>query len=178
MPFFNRRRFLMSTAIASAVLSLPAMAMPAGGVVHQVSTDLLDIGYYEAGPEAGRPILLLHGADGDLERFAGVVPQLVAQGFRVIVPFLRGHGTTTPLDKAAPVSTQEVVLGQDVLDLMNALHIPEAVLAGFDLGGHAVTAAATLRPSRCVALVTVNSAPQPALAEVLVQMVRMGKWRT
>jgi pimeloyl-ACP methyl ester carboxylesterase len=178
MSFFNRRRFLMSSAIASVVLSLPAMAAPAKWTIRQVRTDLLDIGYYDAGPEEGRPIILLHGADGDLERFAEVVPHLVSQGLRVVVPYLQGHGSTTPLDKAAPASIQEVVLGQDVLDLMNALHIPEAVLGGFDLGGRAVTAAATLRPSRCVALVTVNSAPQPALAEVLGQMARMGTWRT
>ncbi|MGH8410040.1 MAG: alpha/beta fold hydrolase, partial [Pseudomonas sp.] len=77
MSFFNRRRFLISTAIASVALSLPVMATPARWTIRQVSTDLLDIGYYEAGPEGGRPIILLHGADGDLERFAEVAPYLV-----------------------------------------------------------------------------------------------------
>jgi pimeloyl-ACP methyl ester carboxylesterase len=180
---FNRRRFLISTAVATAALSLgntlPAMAVQSPSwPILQASTDVLDIGYYQAGPEEGRPIILLHGAGGDIHGFAEVVPPLVSQGLRVIVPYLRGHGSTTLLDKGAPNTVQEAVLGQDVLDLMNALHIPEAVLAGFDLGGRAATAAATLRPSRCVALVSVNSPPQSTFADVLVQLARTGKWRT
>lgn len=175
----NRRRFLLSAAAGAAAITLadivPAMAAPtpasssqAAGIpasgkpltrfpIKQVSTDLLDVGYYEAGPEEGRPIILLHGFPYDIHSYVDVAPMLAAQGFRVIVPHLRGHGTTRFLDKDTPRSGQQAALGQDVLDLMNALHIPEAVLAGYDWGGRAACVAAALKPTRCVGLVSVNS---------------------
>lgn len=175
----NRRRFLLSAAAGAAAITLadrvpamaastPASTSPAAGTpvsgkpltrfpIKQVSTDLLDVGYYEAGPEEGRPIILLHGFPYDIHSYVDVAPMLAAQGFRVIVPHLRGHGTTRFLDKDTPRSGQQGALGQDVLDLMNALHIPEAVLAGYDWGGRAACVAAALKPSRCVGLVSVNS---------------------
>lgn len=175
----NRRRFLLSAAASAAAMTLadmvPAMAAdtpasstqsagkPASGKpltrfpIKQVSTDVLDVGYYEAGPEDGRPILLLHGFPYDIHSYVDVAPMLVAHGFRVIVPHLRGHGTTRFLDKDTPHSGQQGALGQDVLDLMNALHIPEAVLAGYDWGGRAACVAAALKPTRVVGVVSVNS---------------------
>ncbi|NWA03634.1 alpha/beta fold hydrolase [Pseudomonas gingeri] len=173
---FNRRRFLLSAAAGAAAIGLadmaPALASTNQGAapyqrrsskaltrfaLRQVSTELLDIGYYEAGPENGRPVILLHGYPYDIHSYVDVAPLLAAQGFRVIVPHLRGHGTTRFLDNATPRSGQQAALGQDVLDLMNALHIPEAVLAGYDWGGRAACVAAALRPSRVVGLVSVNS---------------------
>jgi pimeloyl-ACP methyl ester carboxylesterase len=79
------------------------------------------------------------------------------KAIRVIVPHLRGHGTTRFLDAATPRSGQQAAIGQDVIDLMDALHIPEAVLAGYDWGGRAACVVAALRPSRVVGLVSVNS---------------------
>jgi pimeloyl-ACP methyl ester carboxylesterase len=175
----NRRRFLLSAAAGAAAITLadivPAMAaeaaapaIPAAGKqaasgsltplpTKQIRTDLLDVGYHEAGPENGRPIFLLHGYPYDIHSYAEVAPLLAAQGFRVIVPHLRGHGSTTFLDKTTPRSGQQGALGQDVLDLMNALDIPEAVLAGFDWGARAACVVAAVKPSRVVGLVSVNS---------------------
>ncbi|WP_017906582.1 alpha/beta fold hydrolase [Pseudomonas asplenii] len=169
---FNRRRFLLSAAAGAAAIGLAdvpsALASTGQGTtprtgkplarlpIRQVRTDVLDIGYHETGPENGRPVILLHGFPYDIHSYAEVAPLLAAQGFRVIVPHLRGHGSTRFLDSATPRSGQQAALGQDVLDLMNELHIPEAVLAGYDWGGRAACVAAALRPSRCVGLVSVN----------------------
>ncbi|MFZ6645988.1 alpha/beta fold hydrolase [Undibacterium sp. TJN25] len=181
---FQRRRFLLSAAAGTAALALPSLtpafaASPSGPApvlpVRQVSTDLLDIGYHEAGPENGRPVILLHGFPYDIHSYVDVAPMLAAQGYRVIVPYLRGHGSTRFLDAATPRSGQQAAIGADVLALMDALHIPEAVLAGYDWGGRAACVVAALKPSRCVGLVSVNSyliqdiakagAPLPASVE-------------
>jgi pimeloyl-ACP methyl ester carboxylesterase len=168
----NRRGFLLSAAVGAAGLSLGGAAMadkdlpppvkPDRGplpvmAVRQVQTDTLDIGYHETGPEDGRPVILLHGFPYDIHSYVEVAPMLAAQGYRVIVPHLRGHGTTRFLDAAAPRSGQQAAIGQDVIDLMDALHIPEAVLAGYDWGGRAACVVAALKPSRVVGLVSVNS---------------------
>ncbi|GGC65059.1 alpha/beta fold hydrolase [Undibacterium terreum] len=188
----SRRHFLLSSAAGISSLSLAslgsAIAAPAaeqasaavrGGKLstlstRQVSTDDLDIGYHEAGPENGRPVILLHGFPYDIHSYVDVVSLLTAQGYRVIVPHLRGHGTTRIRDKNA-LSGQQAAIGADVISLMDALHIPEAVLAGYDWGGRAACVVAALRPTRCVGLVSVNSyliqdiakasAPLPASVE-------------
>ncbi|SDC69317.1 Pimeloyl-ACP methyl ester carboxylesterase [Cupriavidus sp. YR651] len=175
----SRRRFLLTGAagVAGATLaaSAPAFAAKAaqgvtdaaaaavtGGAlrhlsVRQVRTELLDIGYHEAGPENGRPVILLHGFPYDIHSYVDVAPMLAARGYRVIVPHLRGHGTTRFLSASTPRSGQQAAIGEDVIALMDALHIPEAVLAGYDWGGRAACVVAALRPSRCVGLVSVNS---------------------
>ncbi|WP_343728617.1 alpha/beta hydrolase [Duganella sp.] len=125
--------------------------------VQQVQTDTLDIGYHEAGPADGRPLILLHGFPYDIHSYAEVAPMLAKQGYRVLVPYLRGHGTTRFLDDATPRAGQQAAIGQDLIDFMDALHIPEAVLAGYDWGGRAACVMAALKPSRVVGLVSVNS---------------------
>lgn len=195
----NRRHFLTSSAAGVAAFALsdltPAMAASepvekkaavkssgtaaALGPIKQVSTDVLDIGYYEAGPEDGRPVVLLHGFPYDIHSYVDVAPILAAQGMRVIVPHLRGHGSTTFLDKDTPRSGQQAAIGQDVLDLITALHIPEAVFAGFGWGGRAACVAAALKPSRCVGLVSVNSYLIQDIArasEPLSAQVEWGLW--
>lgn len=124
--------------------------------LRRARTDLLDIGYLTAGDETGRPVILLHGFPYDVRAFDAVTPRLAAQGARVIVPYLRGHGPTRFHDAAAPRIGERAALGQDVIDLMDALHIPEAVFAGFDAGGRAAGAAAALRPTRCVGLIAAS----------------------
>ena len=171
----NRRRFLLSAAASVATLTLADMpaafaaapaqdsapSLPAGALpslpVRQVRTDLLDIGYHETGPENGHPVILLHGFPYDIHSYVDVAPMLTMQGYRVIVPHLRGHGTTRFLSADTPRSGQQAALGEDVFALMDALDIPEAVLAGYDWGGRAACVAAALRPTRCVGLVSVNS---------------------
>ena len=188
----NRRHFLIYSATGVAALALsdltpvfaasgPAVSGSALGPVQQVSTDALDIGYVEAGPEDGHAVILLHGAAYDIQSFSEVVPLLAAQGVRVVVPYLRGHGSTTLLDNQGPGTDEQSALGQDVIDLMNALHIPEAVLAGFLEGGRAASLAEVLKPTRCVGLMAANYLPQEkprAFAEVVASLVQNGRWRT
>ena len=101
--------------------------------------------------------LLLHGYPYDIHSYVEVAPLLAAQGVRVIVPYLRGHGSTRFLDAATPRAGQQGAIGADVIALMDALRIPGAVLAGFDWGGRAACVAAALWPERCKGLVSVNS---------------------
>ncbi|MFC4453449.1 alpha/beta hydrolase [Deinococcus sonorensis] len=122
-----------------------------------VRTDVLDVAYVEAGPEDGPVTLLLHGFPYDIHSYVDVLPLLTRAGHRVIVPYLRGHGPTRFLDDTTERSGQQAALGADVIGLMDALNIPQAILARFDWGGRAACVAAALWPERCTALVTVNS---------------------
>jgi pimeloyl-ACP methyl ester carboxylesterase len=122
-----------------------------------VRTPVLDVAYHEAGPADGPPALLLHGFPYDIHSYVDVVPLLAARGVRVIVPYLRAHGPTRFVDPSTPRSGQQAALGADVIDLMDALDIPRAVVAGYDWGGRAACVAAALWPERCTGLVSVNN---------------------
>ncbi|RXZ47330.1 alpha/beta hydrolase [Agromyces fucosus] len=124
--------------------------------LRHVETEHLDVAYFEAGPEDGPPVLLLHGFPYDIHSYVDVAPNLAEAGFRVIVPYLRGHGGTRFLDGSVPRSGQQAALGQDVIELMDALRIPQAILAGYDWGGRAACVVAALQPERVTALVSVN----------------------
>jgi pimeloyl-ACP methyl ester carboxylesterase len=121
-----------------------------------VLTRTLDVAYLEAGPGSGPAVILLHGFPYDVSSYAGVAPLLAEAGHRVIVPYLRGHGETRFLRDDEPRSGQQAALGADVIELMDALHLPTAILAGYDWGGRAACVAAALHPSRVTGLVTVN----------------------
>lgn len=114
-------------------------------------TEVLEIAYEEHGDPAGPPAVLLHGFPYDARAFDGVVSGL--RGCRVIVPYLRGFGGTRFLHASTPRSGQQAALGADVIDLMDALGIDQAVLAGFDWGGRAACVAAALHPERVTGLV-------------------------
>lgn len=138
------------------------MSRPTGPLIRleplrQVRTEVLDVAYFEAGPAEGEVVLLLHGFPYDVHTYVDVVPRLVAAGRRVIVPYLRGHGATRFLDERTARSGQQAALGADVIALLDALHVPRAVLAGHDWGGRAACVAAALWPDRCAGLVSVNS---------------------
>jgi pimeloyl-ACP methyl ester carboxylesterase len=124
--------------------------------LRQIDAGVLNVGYAEAGPPNGSPVLLLHGWPYDIHDYIEVAPILAAQGYRVIVPHLRGHGSTRFLDPATPRAGQQAAIGVDVIALMDALKIPTAVLAGYDWGGRAACVVAALWPERCVGLVSVN----------------------
>jgi pimeloyl-ACP methyl ester carboxylesterase len=111
-----------------------------------VITDVLDVAYHEAGPAGGQPVLLLHGFPYDIHSHAEVAPLLAGAGYRVIVPYLRGHGPTRFLRPGSPRSGQQAALGADVIALMDTLAIPRAILAGYDWGGRAACVAAALHP--------------------------------
>ncbi len=124
--------------------------------LRHVSAGVLDVAYHEAGPADGTPVLLLHGFPYDVHSYVEVAPRLAGAGFRVVVPYLRGHGGTRFRERVTPRSGQQAALGQDVIDLMDALGIERAVLAGYDWGGRAACVAAALHPERVIGLVSVN----------------------
>ena len=138
-------------------------------------TPVLNIGYEEHGDPLGFPVMLLHGFPYDIRSFDGVVPPLVEAGHRVIVPYLRGYGATTFLDPDAPRMAEQAAIGQDIVDLAEALNIDRLVLAGFDWGLRAACIASILHPEMVAGFVaiggysvqdTVNKeSPAPAFRE-------------
>ncbi len=131
--------------------------MPPLQAPHHVRAGALDIAFHLAGPDTGPPVLLMHGFPYDIQAYAEVVPLLVAQGCRVIVPSLRGFGATRFSSAATPRSGEQAALGADLLALLDALQIDRAVLAGYDWGGRAACVVAALWPERCTGLVSLNS---------------------
>ena len=127
------------------------------GPYRQVAAGVLDVGYVEMGPANGPVVILLHGFPYDLHSYVGVAPRLAAAGMRVIVPHLRGHGTTKFLESAKGRSGEQAALGADLVALMDALRIKSAILAGYDWGGRAACVVAALWPDRCRGLISVNS---------------------
>ena len=125
-------------------------------MVKQIEAGPLRVAYEERGSPAGSPVVLLHGFPYDVRAYDEVAPLLVANGFRVITPYLRGYGPTRFLSADTPRSGQQAALAHDVLALMDALSIREAVLGGYDWGGRAACVVAALWPARARALVTVN----------------------
>jgi len=126
------------------------------GNMKQIRAGVLDIGYVDAGPADGAPVILLHGWPYDIHSFADVVPLLTAAGYRVIVPHLRGYGSTRFLSPDTPRNGQPAALADDVIQLMDALKIPRAVIAGYDWGGRSADIVAALHPERVKALVAVS----------------------
>jgi pimeloyl-ACP methyl ester carboxylesterase len=124
--------------------------------LNRVRTNLLEIAYEESGPGHGTPVLLMHGFPYDPRTYDGVVPPLVEAGCRVIVPYLRGYGPTRFLASDTLRSGQQAALGNDLKELMDALALERAVLAGYDWGGRAACVVAALWPERACALVSAN----------------------
>ncbi|WP_026870743.1 alpha/beta fold hydrolase [Inquilinus limosus] len=168
----HRRRFFGTALAALAAVQFagtdPAAAQSdtagtakpgsqaAFGPLKQIDAGLLNVGYVEAGPADGPPVLLLHGWPYDIHSFAEVAPLLAAAGHRVIVPYLRGYGSTRFLSDATVRNGQPAALASDVIALMDALKIPKAILAGFDWGARTACIVAALWPERCRALVSVS----------------------
>ena len=123
-------------------------------MIHSVQTPVLDIAYTQHGPEDGPAVVLLHGFPYGPQGYDAVVPPLVDAGRRCIIPWLRGHGPTRYRDPATLRSGQQAALGKDLLDLLDALAIPRAVVAGYDWGGRAACILAALWPERAAGLVT------------------------
>jgi pimeloyl-ACP methyl ester carboxylesterase len=124
--------------------------------IRQIRAGLLDVGYAEAGPRDGTPVLLLHGWPYDIHSFVDVAPLLAAAGYRVIVPYLRGYGSTRFLSNDTLRNGQPSALAVDTVALMDALDIREAILAGFDWGARTADIVAALWPQRCKGLVSVS----------------------
>jgi pimeloyl-ACP methyl ester carboxylesterase len=126
------------------------------GALKQIDAGLLNVGYAEAGPSDGRPVLLLHGWPYDIHTYVDVAPLLAAKGYRVIVPYLRGYGTTRFLRDDTVRNGQQSVVAVDAVALMDALGIEQAVLGGCDWGARTADIVAALWPDRCTALVSVS----------------------
>jgi pimeloyl-ACP methyl ester carboxylesterase len=125
-------------------------------MLKQIDAGVLNVTYDEAGEAAGKPVFLMHGFPYDIQAYREVIPILTDAGCRVITPYLRGYGPTRFLSDNTLRSGQQAVLAHDLLALMDALAISEAVLAGYDWGGRAACIVAALWPQRARGLVTVN----------------------
>jgi pimeloyl-ACP methyl ester carboxylesterase len=142
----------------------------------QINAGVLDIGYAEAGPAESPAVLLLHGWPYDIYSFVDVAPTLASAGYRVIIPYLRGYGTTRFLSAETKRNAQQSAVALDMIALMDALHIKQAVIAGFDWGARTANIMAALWPERCKAMVSVsgyflgspegNKKPLPPAAEL------------
>jgi pimeloyl-ACP methyl ester carboxylesterase len=126
------------------------------GPVKQIDAGLLNVGYVDAGPDDGPTVLLLHGWPYDIHSYGEVTPRLAATGYRVIVPYLRGFGTTRFLSGATARNGEQAVLAVDALALLDALGIETAVVAGFDWGARTADIIAALWPERVSGLVSVS----------------------
>jgi pimeloyl-ACP methyl ester carboxylesterase len=166
----SRRTFLTLTGLASADLLIgprgarPAWAQAAAARASSVQTSALSIAYEDSGEPGGFPIILLHGFPDDVRAFDGVVPPLVKAGYRVVVPYLRGYGPTKFLDPAAPRMAQQAAIGQDLIDLADALRLPRFAVSGYDWGGRAAAIASALHPGRVRAAVLSGYAIQNTVA--------------
>jgi pimeloyl-ACP methyl ester carboxylesterase len=171
----RRRRFLGTAAmtVAAAQLGMIGSAAAQSGKTRllpaikpgahtsfaslkQIDAGLLNVGYAEAGPADGPAVMLLHGWPYDIHSFVDVAPLLASAGYRVIVPYLRGYGTTRFLSGDTVRNGQQSVVAIDVVALMDALKIQKATLAGFDWGARTADIVAALWPERCKALVSVS----------------------
>jgi pimeloyl-ACP methyl ester carboxylesterase len=126
------------------------------GPVQQIDAGLLNVGYVDAGPADGPAVMLLHGWPYDIHSYLDVTRLLAAQGYRVIIPYVRGHGTTRFLSQETFRNGQQSVLAVDAIALMDALEIDKAVVAGFDWGARTANIVAALWPERCKGLVSVS----------------------
>lgn len=173
---------LLGLALGGKALAQPpslapaAAAAPGFATIRQIRAGALDVGYVDAGPADGPVALLLHGWPYDIHAFVDVVPRLVNAGYRVIVPYLRGYGSTRFLAADTPRNGEQAVVAVDMIALMDALGIRTAVVAGFDWGARTACIMAALWPERCEALVSVsgyligsqagNRKPLPPAAEL------------
>jgi len=144
--------------------------------IDQVHAGVLDVGYVDAGPRNGKTVLLLHGWPYDIYSYVDVAPALADAGYRVVVPYLRGYGTTRFLSDDTPRNGQQSVVAVDAIALMDALGIETAIVGGFDWGARTANVMAALWPDRCQATVSVsgyligsqaaNRTPLPPAAEL------------
>jgi pimeloyl-ACP methyl ester carboxylesterase len=164
-PVITRRDFARTVGLAAAATSLaactstPAAPPPARtsfAALKQIDAGVLNIGYAEDGPSDGPPVILLHGWPYDIHSYVDVAPLLAARGYRVLVPYLRGYGSTRFLSADTVRNGQQAVLATDVVAFMDALKIQRAVIGGFDWGARTADIVAALWPERVKALVPVS----------------------
>lgn len=144
-------------AQTKALAAAPASGqVPGPGQLKSIAAGVLKVAYVDMGPADGPPVILLHGWPYDIQSFSTCAPMLSAKGYRVIIPYLRGYDPTRFLSADTMRSGQPAALAQDLIDLMDALHIDRAILAGFDWGARTADIVAALWPERTAALVSVS----------------------
>ena len=154
--FSESIQHLSSEAILTDVAATKAGTHTSFAPLRQIDAGLLSVGYAEAGPADGPPVILLHGWPYDIYSFVDVTPLLASAGYRVIVPYLRGYGTTRFLSSDTFRNGQQSVVALDTIALMDALKIPKAIVAGFDWGARTANIIAALWPERVKAMVSVS----------------------
>ena len=169
----SRRRFLGSTAMTVAAAHFGIMAQSdetaasslpsikpgmdtSFGAIKQIDAGVLNIGYAEAGPADGSAVILLHGWPYDIHSYSDVAPLLASKSYRVIIPYLRGYGSTRFLSNETIRNAQPTALAADVIALLDALKIEKAIVGGFDWGARTANIVAALWPERCKAHVSVS----------------------
>ena len=173
------RAFARSQSVPRPNINITVPNIPHLKPLKSVKTSRLQISYYEAGPENGQVVMLLHGWPYDIHSYISVAPALAALDYRVIVPYLRGNGPTRFLSPTTFRSGEQAALGYDIIELLDALGISSAILAGYDWGGRGANVAAALWPERCDGLVSVNSYQIQNLAvawEPLDAQIESGFW--
>jgi pimeloyl-ACP methyl ester carboxylesterase len=143
-------------AVLAGAQSVDQNAPSSLGPIKQIDAGLLNVGYAELGPASGTSVILLHGWPYDIHSFDEVAPLLASRGYHVVVPYLRGYGTTRFRAPSTVRNGQQSVVAVDILNLMNALKIDKAILAGFDWGARTADIMAALWPERCKGLVSVS----------------------
>jgi len=143
-------------AIAADMPAVGVGTSASFGPLKQIDAGVLNVGYAEAGPVDGPAVILLHGWPYDIHSFVDVAPLLAAKGHRVIVPYLRGYGTTTFLSSDTVRNAQQSAVALDIIALMDALKIQKAIVGGFDWGARTADVMATLWPERCKGIVSVS----------------------
>ena len=138
----------MASRNAATALGQTAPPVTTGARQRTVDTPVLRVGFEESGNPQGFPIVLLHGFPDDVRAWDGVVPPLAAGGYRVLVPYVRGHGATRLKDARAPKMAEQAAIGQDLIDFADALQLQRFAVAGFDWGNRAACIAAALHPDR------------------------------
>jgi pimeloyl-ACP methyl ester carboxylesterase len=170
----DRRRFLGTAAMAVAATQLGTIGSAAAqrteiempvikpgtnksfGPLKQIDAGVLNVGYVEAGPMNGPVVVLLHGWPYDIYSFVDVAPMLAEAGYRVVIPYLRGYGSTRFLSSDTVRNGQPAALAVDLKDFLDALKIERPILAGFDWGARSANIFAALWPERCKAMVSVS----------------------
>ena len=173
----ERRRFFAAAAmtVAATQLDVSAFAETQSGTspgpepppvkpgirdsfasLKQIHAGLLSVGYVDVGPAEGPAVLLLHGWPYDIHSYVDVAPSLTSAGYRVIIPYARGYGSTRFLSGTTARNGEPAALAQDVIDLMDTLKIQKAILGGYDWGGRSADIVAALWPERCQGLVSVS----------------------
>ena len=139
-------------------MSQPVSESPSSsfGPVKQIEAGVLSVGYVEAGPRDGPAVVLLHGWPYDVHSFAAATPILAAAGFRVVVPYLRGYGTTRFLSDDTPRNGEQAAIARDTVALMDAVNVEKAIIAGFDWGARTADIIGVLWPDRCIGIVAVS----------------------